>query len=124
MFATPTMSLLFAFVAFFTAVIAAPAVGLVDISKRCDALIETIPWQLSNIQLYNNTSPDAIPSSISFHFCDQSPRLQLDTECKYPFQPGESGTPGPGYQPCANDSIGFTYGNGLIQIERHYEDPW
>lgn len=119
MFATSAMSLLPAFIALLTSTTAAPT-----LNKRCDALIETIPWQLVNIQLFNATSPGPTPSSISFHFCDQSPRLELDTECSYVFVPGESSTPGPGYQPCANDSIGFTYGNGVIQVERQYKDPW
>lgn len=122
MLATSAMSLLFGLIAFFiTTVLAAPTTNL---DKRCDALIETVPWQLVNVQLFNATTTGTTPSSISFHFCDQSPRLELETECSYTFQPGESGTPGPGYEPCANDTIGFTYNDGLIQVERHYEDPW
>ena len=131
------MGLLLLFTALLSAAAAAPPpavrpagspTALTPITHKlasCNSLIETVPWQLSNIQLFTADNPTpTLNSSINFHFCDQSSGLELDTECGYIFQAGESGTPGPGYEPCADPSIEFTYNDGLIQVERFYEDPW
>jgi len=122
MFTTNAISMLLAFITLFTATIAIPTSTSLDTVKRCNALIETVPWQLVNIQLFNATVPGNSTSSINFHFCDTSPGLEIETECGYIFPSGQNATPA--YQPCVNQTIGFTYSDGLIQVAREYQDHW
>lgn len=123
MFATPTLGLLLALTSFFTTITAAPATRSISARQQCNALVENDPWQLSNIQLFKADGSDPTKtSSIKFHFCDQNSRLELETECSYIFPAGTESTPG--YEPCADADIRFTYSGGLLQVERHYEDPW
>lgn len=94
--------------------------------EPCKALIETSPWQISNIVVFNNLPTAPTGSSIHFHVSDKNPGLEFEIECGVSLPQGTGARPeeAQGWHPCDNDQVRFLYQPGNLQIRRSYIDDW
>lgn len=86
---------------------------------------EAIPWELSNIAVFNAALGPSGVSLISFHFCDTNTGIELETECSREMAPGsgQSVIDPDNYYPCNNSTVSFAYTGTALFIHRSYIDP-
>jgi hypothetical protein len=83
----------------------------------------SLPWQLSNIIIFEASTNSTVNSSISFVFEDPNPSMQMSTICTKSVQPGQDLTSN-FYAHCAiTQGLQFQYDNDQISIYRFIKDP-
>jgi hypothetical protein len=94
--------------------------------EHCHALIETSPWQVSSIVVYNAMPAAAFGSFICFRVRDTNPGLDFDTTCSINMPAGTGLKPddSPGWHVCDDERVGFLYQSGNLQLRRSYVDDW
>jgi hypothetical protein len=94
--------------------------------KRCNALIETKPWHVSGIIVYNAEPTAPVGSSIQFHVSDNNPGLEFDTMCEWSLPAGTGSPPGVPHRwySCKDERVHFLYQVGSLQLSRSYDDDW
>jgi len=95
-------------------------------AKRCDALLENIPWTIRNLTAFEPAEGCPDSGYISFHFCDVNPGLELETWCTRTVAAGSNESvidPGT-YYSCDGNEVRFIYSGDELQVERAYSDDW
>jgi hypothetical protein len=94
--------------------------------EHCNALIETSPWHVSSIVVYNADLAAPVGSSIQFHVSDTNPGLEFDTFCgvSMPAHTGSKPEDAQGWHPCDDGRVRFSYQLGSLQLSRSYDDDW
>lgn len=94
--------------------------------EPCNALIETLPWQISNVVVLNNLPTAPTGSSIHFHISDKNPGLEFETDCGVSMPQGTGARPeeAQGWHSCDDVQVRFLYQPGNLQIRRSYVDDW
>lgn len=111
----------------FTSALTTPA-RFRSYKSDCKALIEDTPWQITNLVTFqtNLTSKASNCSSyISFNFRDVNTGLELSTSCNRTVKAGGNETlSNEAYFPCESEDVNFIWEDGVLSVERWYEDPW
>lgn len=94
--------------------------------KRCNALIETSPWRISDFLVRNALPTASTGSSIHFHITDTNKGLEFQTSCGGTMPVGTDLAPDKayGWQQCEDERVSFLYQQSNIQIRRSYVDDW
>lgn len=94
--------------------------------EPCNALIETSPWHVSGMIIYNAESTAPVGSYIQFHVSDTNSGLEFDTSCGISMPVGTGSKPedAQGWHPCEDGRVGFLYQPGTLQLRRSYVDDW
>jgi hypothetical protein len=94
--------------------------------QHCNALIETSPWHVSSIVVYNAEPAAPVGSSIHFQVSDTNPGLEFDTFCgvSMPAHTGSKPEDAQGWHPCEDGRVRFSYQLGSLQLSRSYDDDW
>lgn len=92
----------------------------------CNALIETSPWHVSGIIVYDAEPTAPVGSYIQFHVIDTNPGLEFDTMCGIAMPAGTGWRPemAQGWHPCQDGRVRFLYQLGTLQLSRSYDDDW
>lgn len=114
-----------------TAILTTGAQALIAAHLSAASLTESTPWKLSNILAYetatpaNETTNSTQPSSISFHFSDTNPGLQIETDCSRTVEAGGNLYDGEWYL-CDNKTVRLAWAltsDKTIQIQKGWDDP-
>ncbi|CAK4031468.1 Hypothetical predicted protein [Lecanosticta acicola] len=91
----------------------------------CTALIEEQPWHITNLITFQTHAGVRNRSSyISFDFKDVNKGLELTTSCNRTLPVGSNATLSDArYHHCVNQSVNFVFENGVVSLERYFEDP-
>lgn len=94
--------------------------------EACNALIETSPWHISDIVVFNALPTAPRGSYIHFHILDTNPGLEIETSCgvSMPVNTGSRPEEATGWHPCEDGRVRFLYQPGTLQIRRSYLDDW
>jgi hypothetical protein len=94
--------------------------------KRCHALIETTPWQVTGMIVYNAGPTAPVGSSVQFHVSDTNPGLAFETICNMTMPVGTGSRPEDTHrwQSCDYKRVRFFYQPGNLQLSRTYNDDW
>jgi hypothetical protein len=94
--------------------------------KHCNALIETSPWLVTGMIVYNAEPTAPVGSSIQFHVSDTNPGLEFETRCNITMPVGTGAKPEDTlrWQPCDYKRVRFLYQPGNLQLSRSYDDDW
>jgi hypothetical protein len=84
--------------------------------RPCVALIETYPWYVSDVLVWNASPSASNGSFIYFHILDTNMGLEFGTSCESSIPP-KTGT-AHGWQHCEHDNVSFRYQHHSIQIRR------
>jgi hypothetical protein len=87
--------------------------------QSCDALIERVPWHVSDLIVQDSPSAASTGFSIKFRISDNNPGLELDTFCTDRLQLGRVG-----WQSCDDEQMRFRYNPENLLIQRSYIDDW
>jgi hypothetical protein len=90
--------------------------------RRCVALIETYPWYVSDVLVWNALPPASNGSFIYFHITDINKGLEFGTSCESTLPPRTDSTHD--WQRCEYENVSFRYQHDSIQIRRSYVDDW
>jgi len=94
--------------------------------KRCNALVETAPWLVTGIIVYNAKPASPVGSSIQFHVCDTNPGLEFSTACNMTMPAGTGSKPEDTHRwySCDDKSVRFLFQPKNLQLSRSYDDDW
>lgn len=94
--------------------------------EPCNALIETSPWHISDITVFNALPTAPRGSYIQFHILDTNPGLEIKTSCGVSMPVGTGSRPeeAAGWHPCEDGRVRFLYQPGNLQVRRSYLDDW
>ncbi|EMC94339.1 hypothetical protein BAUCODRAFT_35525 [Baudoinia panamericana UAMH 10762] len=85
---------------------------------------ETMPWTISNLQIFQAAPNCSEQSYVCFHFCDQNTGIALDTDCTRNVAPGGALVDPNTYYDCDNDAVSFAYGGDTLEIARWFVNDW
>jgi len=98
----------------------------------CNALMEIIPWQISDVVVLDALPTTPVHHSIHFRVRDINPGLEFDTYCRWPLPVviGSRPEEAQSWHQCEDGRVGFLYQPsslhraGNLQIRRSYLDDW
>lgn len=85
--------------------------------------VEEYPWVITNLVVFTAAPGRNASSHISFDFQDINQGLEMRTCCKRSVPPGVTLVDTNTYYDCNNNTVGFRFGGGSLDLKRTYYDP-